>query len=89
MLTSWRIAKKGIGTEKGFIKRYNSEIRVGEINNHPKIALDFGPDSRRTKGSIAALCDPLCNNQAGAKDKQDWMIINFPGPNTQKPILVI
>ncbi|MEJ2619541.1 MAG: hypothetical protein P8163_04625 [Candidatus Thiodiazotropha sp.] len=42
------------------------------------------PDSRRTKGSIAALRDPLCNNQAGAKDKQDWMIIYFPGPKSRQ-----
>jgi hypothetical protein len=59
---------------------YQRLLSVGEINNYLKLALDFVPDSRRTKGSIAALRDPLRNNEAGAKEKQDWMINYFPGP---------
>jgi hypothetical protein len=49
------------------------------------IELDFVTDPKRTKGSIAALRDPLRNNEAGAKEKQDWMIIYFPGPNIEHP----
>jgi hypothetical protein len=56
-----------------------------QINNHQMIALDFVTDPRRTKGCIAALRDPLRNNEAGAKEKQDWMIIYFPGPNMEHP----
>jgi hypothetical protein len=53
----------------------HSALRAAEINNCPNIALDFGPDSRRGKGRIVNLCNPLRNNEAGPKDKRDWMII--------------
>ena len=57
------------------------KFRAAEINNCPKIALDFGSDSRRGKGRIVVLCNPCRNTEAGPKDKQDWMIICFRGPN--------
>ncbi len=55
-------------------------IRAAEINNCPKIAPNFGSDSRRGKGRIIALCNPCHNTEAGPKDKQNWMIICFRGP---------
>ena len=57
-------------------------LRAAEINNCPKIALDFGSESRRGKGRIVVLCNPCRNTEAGPKDKQDWMIICFRGPKT-------
>ena len=50
----------------------------------PKIALDFGSESRRGKGRIVVLCNPCRNTEAGPKDKQDWMIICFRGPNIRR-----
>ena len=48
----------------------------------PKIAPDFGSDSRRGKGRIVVLCNPCRNTEADPEDKQDWMIICFRGPYT-------
>jgi len=56
------------------------ELRAAEINHCPKIAQDVGPDARRGKGRIAALCNPCRNNEAGPKDKRDWTIYFFRGP---------
>ena len=55
-------------------------LRAAEINNCPKIAPDFGSDSRRGKGRIVVLCNPCRNTEAEPEDKQDWMIICFRGP---------
>jgi len=54
------------------------------MNNYPKIAPDFGSDSRRGKGRIIVLCNPCRNTEAGPKDKQDWMIICFRGPSADR-----
>ncbi len=50
-------------------------LRVAEIIKYPKIAQDFGSDSRRGKGRIVVLCNLFHNAEAGPKDKQDWIII--------------
>ena len=47
------------------------------MNNCPRIAQNFGSDSRRGKGRIAALCNLFHNTEAGRKDKQDWIIVYF------------
>jgi hypothetical protein len=57
-------------------------LRATEINNCPKIAPDFGPDSRRGKGRIIVLCNPCRNTEAGPKDKQDWMINFYASPKS-------
>ncbi len=59
-------------------------IRAAEINNCPKIAPDFGSDSRRGKGRIIVLCNPCRDTEAGSKDKQNWMIICFRGPKYRR-----
>ncbi len=60
-------------------------LRVAEIIKYPKTAQDFGSDSRRGKGRIVVLCNLFHNAEAGPKDKQDWIIIFFRGPNTSYP----
>ena len=47
----------------------------GRGNKYPKIAPNFGPDSRRGKGRIVVLCNPCRNAAAGPKDKHDWIVI--------------
>ncbi len=36
-------------------------VRAAEINKYPKIAPNFGPDSRRGKGRTVVLCNPFRN----------------------------
>jgi hypothetical protein len=55
-------------------------FRAAEINNCPKIAPDFGSDSRRVKERIIVLYNPCRNTETGPKDKQDRIIICFRGP---------
>ena len=55
-------------------------FRAAARNKYPKIAPDFGPDSRRGKGRIAGLCNPCRNTEAGPKEKQDGIVIFFRGP---------
>ena len=61
-------------------------VRAAARNKYPKIAPDFGPDSRRGKGRIAGLCNPCRNTEAGPKDKQDGIVIFFAALSACNPL---
>jgi hypothetical protein len=55
-------------------------LRASEKKICPKIAQDFGPDTRRFEGGISSIFTARSNAVAGSKDKQGWDKSFFPRP---------
>jgi hypothetical protein len=61
-------------------KKQNISLRASEKKIYPKIAPDFGPDTRRFEGDISSIYTARSNAVAGSKDKQGWNKSFFPRP---------